>query len=569
MRPLRIAGLLLLAIALVGCGSAAPATVAPTASPTAAPSPTADPAACVAPEPPVEMAWWNDRVFYEVFVRSFQDSDGDGVGDLRGLIDRLDYLNDGDPATETDLGVTGIWLMPVFEAASYHGYDTIDYRAVEQDYGSNQDLRDLVAEAHERGIAVIVDLVLNHTSVQHPWFQTSRDPASDRADWYVWADEPPGWAGPSGQPVWHPLDGRVYYGLFWDGMPDLALTEPAVTAELRSVAESWLEAGVDGYRLDAVKHYVEEGPEQENTGSTFAWARDFRTAVKAAQPEALLVGEIWDASVTAARYVTEGAVDVAFEFELADAMVRAAGLGDTAPIAALRSQLLDLYPPGTYAAFLTNHDQNRVASELRSDPGALRVAASLLLTDPGVPFIYYGEEIGLTGRKPDERIRTPMPWDPDASGFGFSTGTPWQAFGDDPPEVSVAAQVDDADSLLAHYRALIGLRAEHAALRTGSTIPLESSTSAVSAVIRSTPEETLLVLVNLASEPVAGAALSLQRGLPCGPGTPRVLFADGWSDGAAPTEATPPLLTLTGGVEDWVPIEELPARSTVVLRLGD
>jgi alpha-amylase len=350
-------------------------------------------------------------------------------------------------------------------------------------------------------------------------------------------------------------------------MPDLALTQPDVTAALEAIAGSWLAAGVDGYRLDAVKHYVEEGSEQENTPATFAWARDFRTAVKTVSPEALLVGEIWDASVTVARYVTEGAVDVAFEFELADAMVRAADLEDTAPIAALREQLLDLYPPGTYAAFLTNHDQNRVASELRSDPGALRVAASLLLTDPGVPFVYYGEEIGLTGRKPDERIRTPMPWDPEAPGNGFTSGEPWQAFGDDPPGTSVAAQVDDAGSLLAHYRALIDLRSAEAALRVGSTIPLQASSSAVSAVIRSTPTETLLVMVNLSGAPVADVGLSLDSGLPCGPGTPEVIFTDGWGAGAAPTQATPPLLTLTGGLEGWVPLAELPARSTVVLRL--
>ena len=149
--------------------------------------------------------WWADRVFYQIFVRSFYDSDGDGVGDLRGIIEKLDYLE--------DLGVTGLWLMPVSEATSYHGYDVVDYRSIARDYGTIDDFKDLMAEAHARGIAVIIDLVINHTSIEHPWFISSaNDPNSPYADFYIWRDTDPGFAGPTGQRVWHPLGGRYYYG---------------------------------------------------------------------------------------------------------------------------------------------------------------------------------------------------------------------------------------------------------------------------------------------------------------------------------------------------------------------
>jgi glycosidase len=265
-----------LALVAAGCGSSAPTQATPTTTPTAslaAASPSATP--CITPPAPSGQAhWWDDRVFYEVFVRSFADSDGDGVGDLRGLIDHLDYLNDGDPTTSGDLGVTGIWLMPVAEAASYHGYDVVDYEAVERDYGTAADFRDLILAAHARGIAVVVDLILNHTSAQHPWFQDSRDKGSAHADWYIWSDTDPGYAGPQGQPVWYPDGDRVYYAQFWEGMPDLNLDSPEVTAALDYVARFWLQdLGVDGFRLDAIKHLVETGEDQVNTPATHACSK--------------------------------------------------------------------------------------------------------------------------------------------------------------------------------------------------------------------------------------------------------------------------------------------------------
>ncbi len=165
--------------------------------------------------PQEDLPWWNDRVFYEIFVRSFYDSDGDGIGDLRGVIEKLDYLNDGDPTTTTDLGITGIWLMPVAQSPSYHGYDVTDYYTIEEDYGTNEDFQELIQAAHDRGIAVIVDLVLNHTSSQHPWFIASEEGDPQFADWYIWSDDPPAYKGPWGQNVWHKRGDRYFFGLFW------------------------------------------------------------------------------------------------------------------------------------------------------------------------------------------------------------------------------------------------------------------------------------------------------------------------------------------------------------------
>ena len=186
-----------------------------------------------APAPPAVVQWQHDwangAVFYEIFVRSFRDSNGDGVGDLNGLIEKLDYLNDGNPATTTDLGIEGIWLMPVFQSPSYHGYDTIDYETIEQDYGTNADFARLLEEAHKRGIRVIVDLVVNHSSNFHPWFaESASSPSSPKRNWYVWSNVRLGWFQPWGgnNPTWHERNGAYYYGVFWSGMPDINWTHP-------------------------------------------------------------------------------------------------------------------------------------------------------------------------------------------------------------------------------------------------------------------------------------------------------------------------------------------------------
>lgn len=504
--------------------------------------------------------WWNDRVFYEIFIRSFQDSDGDGIGDIQGIIERLDYLNDGDPATDSDLGITGIWLMPPFEAHSYHGYDVTDYYAIEADYGSEADMRRLVAEAHERGIAVIIDMVINHTSSRHPWFMSARIGEPDYADWYIWAEEDPGYAGSWGAPAWHRAGGRHYYGVFWDGMPDLNLENAAVRQELYDVAAFWLgDIGVDGFRLDAVKHLIEVGESQENRPESRDWLAEYEAHLESVKPHSFTVGEVFGgAAFIVARYVTDGGIDMGFDFNLADKMISAAQRGTNRDIARAHQIVTREYPPNQFAAFLTNHDQDRLANRLLFDSGKNKVAASLLLTGPGLPFLYYGEEIGMTGTKPDERLRRPMQW--DASPFaGFTTGDAvWQPMNDrgNIASANVALQSADPDSLLSHYRALIHARNDNSALRRGHFTPVDSGSRQIYAFLRHDAEQTLLVLINLSGDAIVDNQLDFAGG---GPplGAPRLVHGQG--------EVMAPAISADGGFVGYQPLPRLDPHSLVIL----
>lgn len=502
--------------------------------------------------------WWRDRVFYEVFVRSFADSDGDGIGDLRGLTGRLDYLNDGDATTTTDLGVTGIWLMPVAESPSYHGYDVVDERAIESDYGTIADMRALVAAAHERGIAVVTDLVLNHTSDENPWFVDALTPGSVHDDWYVWSPTDPGFGGPDGQLVWHPGGGRFYYGVFGPHLPDLNLRNPTVTAELEDVARFWLEdIGIDGFRLDAIKHLIEDGRSQVNTPETHAWLMAFRQAVEGTKAGALLVGEVYDLTAAAALYVPED-VDLVFDFGLAEATIDAIEREEAAPLLAAADESATLFGPGERATFLSNHDQERIGSDLQGDQAKLRLAAGLLLMSPGVPFVYYGEEIGLTGEKPDERIRTPFPWDGAQPAAGFSTAVPWEPLEEGWQTRNVATQTVQPNSLLSTYRDLIRLRSERPALGTGEAFPVASASEAVVAVLRASGPERLLVVANLSGVPVEDYGLSLAAGPLCGSPNATMLYSTATTVDVAPTQ---PTVTAAGGFSDYRPVAVFPARS--------
>ena len=504
--------------------------------------------------------WWNDRVFYEIFIRSFQDSDGDGIGDIQGLIDRLDYLNDGDPSTSDDLGITGIWLMPPAAAHSYHGYDVTDYYAIEPDYGSIADLRRLIDEAHKRGIAIIVDMVINHSSSRHPWFIASRLGEPPYQDWYIWQDEDPGYHGPWGAPAWHKAGDRYYYGVFWDGMPDFNYLNPAVTAEMYDIATFWLkEIGVDGFRLDAIKHIIEIGELQENLPESRQWLTNYEAHLEAVKANSFSVGEIFGgASFVVARYVEERAIDAGFDFKLAEEMIDAAQRGSKRDIARAHRNAMRDYPANQFATFLTNHDQDRLANKLFQDIGRNKVAASLLLTGPGIPFIYYGEEIGMIGTKPDERIRTPMHWD-DTEYAGFTSGdSVWQPLqaAENVASANVAVQIAQADSLLSHYRALIQLRNRNSALRRGDLTAVDSSVPGTYAFMRHDAAQTLLVIINLDDEPASGFTLSLDAS-DWDLSAPTLLFGEG--------ELAMPQINANGGFDDYAPVYMMPPQSTLVL----
>lgn len=523
--------------------------------------PTVEPPPTATPSPIGESAWWNSAVFYEIFVRSFYDGDGDGIGDLAGLVEKLDYLNDGDPQTTGNLGITGIWLMPVMEAYSYHGYDVIDYRTVESDYGDNALFRQLVAEARARGIRVIVDLVLNHTSTANPWFiNSSSGPDAPDRDWYIWSDSNPAYSGPWGEQVWYQSNGAYYYAIFWEGMPDLDYRDPAVTAEMYDVARFWLEEmRVDGFRLDAAQYLIEDGEQQVGTPETHAWLGAFQRFTSGVKPDALTVGEVWADTTTVVSYVADNEMDLAFEFDLADAIITSVGSGDPGWFGHVLQQVEGAYPDQRYALFLTNHDQDRVMSQLGQDGGKARLAATVLLTLPGVPFIYYGEEIGMTGQKPDERIRTPMQWNGEENA-GFTTGQPWEALNGDYETINVATELGDQDSLLNRYRRLIQLRNEHVALQTGDLLVLSGSCPSVYGFLRYHAEESVLVFLNFAGQEQSDCSFSLsQSALTPGDYAPAELLAG--------ADVDPFVVDGGGGFGDYVPLPTFAPEEGYILLL--
>jgi alpha-amylase len=477
-------------------------------------------AACLSPTPTsgrvgtASTAWWDGAVVYEIFVRSYKDSGGDGKGDLQGLISRLDYL--------TDLGVDAIWLMPVFESPSYHGYDATDYDSINADYGTLADFDQLVSEAHRRGIKVILDLVMNHTSTQHPWFiDSASSSASEHRDWYVWSQSDNRWPvpwDPSNLSTWYPMEGSYYYAVFWSGMPDLNYRSPAAREEMKRIARQWLARGVDGFRLDAVRYVLEDGPgAQADVPETHAFWKEISAEVRAVNPDAMLVGEAWaDTAVIADYYGSTATVPggdelpLLFDFPLAGAVVRGVQDGSANAIGCALAAAQAAYPPGaTDAPFLTNHDQVRIATALGEDVAALKTAAAILLTLPGTPFIYYGEEIGMgNGSGGDEGKRTPMPWDGTANG-GFTAGTPWYPLANGWETANVAGESGDAGSLLSRYRALIRARRQSAALRQGEATLLDPNNPSILAFTRTAGAETLLVVHNLGTEPSVTGSLAL------------------------------------------------------------
>ncbi|MFN8595690.1 MAG: alpha-amylase family glycosyl hydrolase [Anaerolineae bacterium] len=506
--------LILIALYLSACGGAAtPAPIIPP-SPTVPSAPTATLAPTATPKP-IELAhpvapvvglprgtddqpWWNDSVFYEIFVRSFADSDGDGIGDLNGLIAKLDYLK--------DLGITGLWLMPIHPSPSYHGYDVTDYFAVNPQYGTLDDFKHLLNEAHQRGIRVIIDLVLNHTSDQHPWFQAALDPKSPFRDWYVWSTTDPGQAG------WHRASsGDYYYGYFTDTMPDLNYRTPAVTEQMNDVVRFWLkDVGVDGFRLDAAKYLIEDGTSIQNTDATHQWYKNFRPVYKGLNPSAMTIGEVWDIAPTSAEYAQGDQLDLTFDFGLAQAYILAMRSGRASEaVDALKINRAN-FKPNQFGAFLSNHDQNRVMSQIGANIDKAKLGAWLYLTGPGVPFVYYGEEIGMLGKKPDEDIRLPMQWSAEANA-GFTTGTPWRSVEASYTQRNVAVESTDPNSLLSLYRTLIGLRNQHAALRVGDVNLPQASNANVFASLRVSKDEAVLIVVNLSKDTVRDVKLTLDK----------------------------------------------------------
>lgn len=439
--------------------------------------------------------WWNEAVFYEIFVRSFYDSNGDGIGDLNGIIQKLDYI-------QNDLGATAIWLMPINPSPSYHGYDVTDYRGINPEYGTMQDFKNLVQELHNRGMKIVIDYVINHTSDKHPWFQNaSKDLNSHYRDWYVFKKSKPNYKGPWGQTVWHGSAPNFYYGIFSYVMPDLNYKTQGLKEEIKAISSFWLkEVGVDGFRLDAAKHLIEEGENQENTNETLRYWKEFTSDLKAIKSEAMTVAEVISGSAEVVKYVNHG-LDLGFEFDLAGAILAAVKKGSPSGLKSKLSELREVYPYHQYATFLSNHDEARSYEKMGKSIANSKLAASVLLTLPGTPFIYYGEEIGMWGTKAggDEWVRTPLHWTSDATNAGFTIAKPWWQIIGDQKTKNIMTQKADKNSLLNTYKQLLSLRKKYPQLTKGTYQTLGVSSSSLFGYLRETEGKAIVIVHNFAN----------------------------------------------------------------------
>lgn len=448
---------LILALLLTACGGGGGSALAE-------PPPAGDVSTVAqASSPSALPAGWQHGAMMEIYVRGYQDSDGDGKGDLKGLISRLDYLK--------DLGITGLWLMPVTQSQDRdHGYAVTNYRAIEADYGSLADFDELLAQAHARGIGIIIDYVMNHSGAENPLFLNSRHAADNTyRDWYVWNGSAPSNAwNIYGSYPWYSTDTGWYFAGFWSQMPDFNLRHPQVTAYHHSSLRFWLNRGVDGFRFDAVGNLVENGAaawenQPENDGVMSAVRQ-----VVAAYPNRYMVCE---APGQPLRFGADGVCGGAFAFGQQTAVIDATA-GDTAAIASVAAYFSSA--PAGMASFLTNHDSfagERLWDQVSGNAAEYRLAAATNLLQGRTPFLYYGEEIGMAGGaglSGDWKLRTPMSWtDSNLGAGGFSTRAPFRAHSANVGTNNVAAQAGVAGSLHGFYKDVIALRKSRPSLMTG------------------------------------------------------------------------------------------------------
>lgn len=419
------------------------------------------------------------------------------------------------------------------------------------------DFRRLVDESHRRGIRVIIDLVLHNTSIQHPWFVQSQDPQSTYRDWYIWADVDPGLLGAWNQKVWFKLNGDYYHALFWEGMPDLNAANPEVTAEMENVTRFWLEdVGIDGFRLDAIGALMRPGTESLNTQDQHNWFANYFQFYKQVKPDAMTIGEVWREDAVVVPWVSSKEVDLAFEFDLSAAMIASVNEGNSARVLETLRSGTSLFPKGQYGTFLTNHDMVRGMKQLGGNPEKAKAAASLYFALPGVPFINYGEEIGMLG---EENTQELMQWSAEPF-VGFSSVKPWTTFDTNYAAFNVSAETNNSNSLLSHYRNLISLRNSHPALRTGKLSLLYTANPGLFACLRTSPDESVLAIVNLTASSIRNAQFSL-------------LASD-----MIPGEYVPlslldkkPLATMTvlanGRIRNYVPVPEIAPYETIMMLL--
>ena len=450
---------------------------------------------------------WRHGPFMEIYVRGFQDSNGDGIGDLPGLISRLDYLQ--------ELGITGIWLMPIFVSQDQdHGYAVSNYRDIEPDYGTMADFERLLAEAHRRGIGVILDYLPNHSAADHPYFESARsDVNSPYRDWYVWRDDAPtGW-NIYGSDPWHKDKTGYYFGGFWDQMPDWNWRNERVAAYHQDNLRFWLNKGVDGFRFDAVGNLIENGPLAWESQSQSHDIMHILAGLVMTYPNRYVVCE---APGDPLGFAQPNSCGSGFAFGHNNRVVSAA-LGNPAALEQVASYFVDA--PANVSGFTSNHDRftgQRLWDRMRGKTERYKLAAALyLLQNAAPPFIYYGEEIGMSGAKRlggDHKLRTPMSWSATNVGDeGFTTTEPFRAYSDNMATQNVANEKASPESLLHFYRDVIALRRQTPALLHGDYGQAQVDGWQM-AFRRQSPQQTAWVVFNMHND----AARWTFRGMPAG-----------------------------------------------------
>lgn len=445
----------------------------------------------------------NDRVFYQVFVGSFSDSNGDGIGDLRGLINRFDYLNDGNDKSGKSLGVEGIWLNPIFLSPSYHKYDTMDYYAIDHRFGTEADLRELIQLCHERNVKIILDLVINHTSIHHFWFDQfcnahkNNDTTNPYYDFYTYADAPI-----SGRTFNQIAGSNHYYECNFSGdMPELNYDNETVRKEMVALAKTYLDMGVDGFRFDAAK-YIYYGEESRNA-EFWNW---YMGELRKIKPDIYAVAEVWDADPATLPYFTS---TNCFNFSMSQQSGQIAKAARGGKVSSLTyymeqylAQIKEKNPDAMPVTFITNHDMDRAAGFLPASMGYAHMAANLSILLPGSTFIYYGEEIGMLGSRggasTDANRRLAMLW-----GDGDTVKDPIGAnYKGEQENGTVADQLGQADSLYNHYKKVIAIRKANPEIATGTFTPLDVPGSKAGGFVSILNGTSVAVIHNTTMEPV-------------------------------------------------------------------
>jgi len=445
----------------------------------------------------------NSRVFYHIFVGSFSDSNNDGIGDLRGIIDRFDYINDGDPNSGLSLGAEGIWLSPIFTSPSYHKYDAANYYEIDPDFGTMEDLQELIELCHERGVKIILDLVINHSSPRNPWFQEfvkaqkENDTESEYYDLYTWSED-----GEPGR-TWYPIAGtdKLYEGNFSSEMPELNFDGDAAKEKMVELAKYYLDMGIDGFRFDAAK-YIYYG---ETTRNYEFWDW-YMGELRAIKPDVYTVAEVWDSDGVTIPYFSS---TNCFNFSMAQTagqISQTAKGGDvntfTSYVENYISQIQSYRAEAAPVTFIANHDTDRAAGFLPVSNGQAKVAANLSILMPGSTFIYYGEEIGLKGSRggsnTDANRRLAMLW-----GDGDTISDPEGAdYSSEQVNGTVQDHLPNGDSLYSHYKKLIHIRKSNPEIASGTYKALKLEGTYLGGFVSTLDGSSVVVLHNTTTEAV-------------------------------------------------------------------